>query len=104
MLVGIAITSNGSRGGGCNRDMAKLFSCGGRSRSGTMRKDTSWRHIERHTDRHVRSNTPMWIEDRREGNDDQEESLEVREPLTDLVPSIFIVDLVLGMKGDVRIG
>ena len=46
----------------------------------------------------------MWIEGRREGDDDQEESLEVREPLTDFVPSIFIVDLVLGMKGDVRIG
>ena len=51
--------------------------------------------MERNTDRHVRRNTPLWIEGRREGKDDQEELLEVREPLTDFVPSIFMVDLVL---------
>jgi hypothetical protein len=118
LLVGIAITSNGSRRGGCNRDMAKISSCGGKSRSGTMRKDRINVEITHdairnredvelrwsHTKRHVRCNTPQWIEDRREGNDDQEELLEVREPLTDLDPSIFIGDLVLGRKGDVRIG
>ena len=98
LLVGIPITSNGIRGGGCKWDMAKLFVCGRRSRSGNMRGNTRWRHMERNTDRHVRKNTPLWIEGRREGEDDQEELLEVREPLTDFVPSIFMVDLVLGMK------
>jgi hypothetical protein len=98
--------------------MAKGSGGGGNWRSGTMRKDRINVEITHdairdredievrwsYTERHVGCNTPLWIEVRREWNVDQEEELEVHEPITDLDPCMFIGDLVLGRKGDVRIG